>query len=151
VAWLEQQIFAIKKEDMENGRGRGRRRILFVTHHAPIRHGASRPEYEGTPLSDAFGTELLDIIHNKKKTPSLLDVQWLVFGHTHYITNIVQGTVKLVGNQRGYVLPKPDAEGLVAGAETTMLMRLIQYLSPCFRSHTRHHKHDFDVCRTIRV
>jgi hypothetical protein len=72
VAWLEQQIIAIKKEGMANGRGR--RRILFVTHHAPIRHGASWPEYEGTPLSDAFGTELLDIINNKKKTPSLLDV-----------------------------------------------------------------------------
>jgi hypothetical protein len=45
---------------MENGHGQ--RRILVVTRHAPIRHGAGKLEYEGSPWSDAFGTDLLDVV-----------------------------------------------------------------------------------------
>jgi hypothetical protein len=79
VAWLEQQIFAIKKEDMENGRGR--QRILFVTHHTPIRHRATR-HYQQQQEEDSFfvGHSVVGL--------------WA----PHYITNIVQGTVKLVGS-----------------------------------------------------
>lgn len=146
VAWLKQQISAIKKEDME--KGHRFRRILVVTHHAPIRQGASRPEHENTPWSGAFGTDLLDVVDNESS--SLLDVEWWVFGHTHYTTNTVQGTVKLISNQRGYVLPKSDEEGLAARPEMAML-RFIQYLSPCFRPHIQNRKHDFNVCRTIKV
>jgi hypothetical protein len=146
VAWLQQQISAIKKDDMENGHSQ--RRILVVTHHAPIRQGASRMEDEDTPWSDAFGTTLLDVVKNKNS--SLLDVQWWVFGHTHYTTNIVQGTVKLISNQRGYVFPKSDEKGPTAEAEATLL-RFIRYFSSRFRSCTRQDNHDFNVRRTITV
>jgi Calcineurin-like phosphoesterase len=146
VDWLEEQISAIKKEDMENGHRL--RRILVVTHHAPIRQGASRSEHEDTPWSGAFGTALLDVVNNKSS--SLLDVEWWIFGHTHYTTNIVQGTVKLISNQRGYALPKSDEERLAARPEMGML-RFIQYLFPCFSSHIHHRKHDFNVRRTIKV
>ena len=131
---------------MENGHGL--RRILVVTHHAPIRHGASRSEYEHTSWSDAFGTDLLDVVNNK--TPSLLEVQWWVFGHTHYTTNTVRGTVKLISNQRGYVFPKSGEEGFAAVPEKPML-RFIQYLFLFFRSQKVHSRHDFDVRRITKV
>ena len=82
VAWLKQQISAIKKGDME--KGHRFRRILVVTHHAPIRQGASKPEHENTPWSGAFGTDLRDVVDNESS--SLLDVEGRVFGHTHYTT-----------------------------------------------------------------
>jgi hypothetical protein len=99
VEWLETEIISIRKMDT-----RLCRKIVVISHHAPIIKGSSKPSDEGNPWSSAFAT---DLIGNKDKSP-LDDVQWWVFGHTHYCTEFICGQIKLVSNQRGYVLPNKD-------------------------------------------
>ncbi|MCJ1407059.1 hypothetical protein MMC19_001129 [Ptychographa xylographoides] len=150
VAWLVQQVSVVRRQDAEGGRGR--RRIVILTHHAPVRRGASDPKNEGNPWSDAFATDLLDVGGGAvlEDVSPLRDVQWWVFGHTHYTTDVVRGGVRLVSNQRGYVFPNVDGKGAVERREGAVL-RLVERLSACFRLGTIHSDHEFDVCRTIDV
>lgn len=81
-----------------------KKKIVVVTHHAPIRKGSSTPENENNAWSDGFATELLTPGTEKGANP-LLDVDWFVFGHTHFTTSCMRGSVRLISNQRGYVFP----------------------------------------------
>ncbi|KAI1934490.1 hypothetical protein LOZ66_005958 [Ophidiomyces ophidiicola] len=101
VKWLQDEILSIR-----NGEAGSKRKIVVVTHHAPLAKGTSRPSDEKNPWSSAFGTELLG---TKDKSP-LDDVQYWVFGHTHYSSELTCGQVKLVSNQRGYVFPKKEVQ-----------------------------------------
>lgn len=58
VAWLQQEIRAIRTSDRVSHRKP--RRILVVSHHAPVRRGSSKPAEEESPWADAFATELLE-------------------------------------------------------------------------------------------
>lgn len=104
--WLRDEISSIRDIERKVGidSGRPRKKIVVVTHHAPIRKGSSRPEHENNPWSDAFATELLTPNPTKLANP-LLDADWFVFGHTHFTTFCTRGSAKLISNQRGYVLP----------------------------------------------
>ncbi|PGH15069.1 hypothetical protein AJ80_05694 [Polytolypa hystricis UAMH7299] len=102
VKWLENEISSIRQIDAGL-----KRKIVVISHHAPSTKGTSKPSDEGNPWSSAFAT---DLIGNKEKS-CLDDVQWWVFGHTHYSTESVCGQVKLVSNQRGYVLPNKNKDG----------------------------------------
>ena len=104
--WLQDEISSIRSQERNDGKGSGikRKKIVVVTHHAPIKKSSSRPEHENNPWSDAFATELLG--PDTTEVPNLLlGVDWFVFGHTHFTTSCTRGSVKLISNQRGYVLP----------------------------------------------
>lgn len=69
--------------------------------------GTYKSSDEDNPRSSAFATDLI----GKKERSCLDDVQLWGFGHTHYCSESVCGQVKLVSNQRGYVLPNMDKMG----------------------------------------
>ncbi|PYH31744.1 uncharacterized protein BO87DRAFT_408703 [Aspergillus neoniger CBS 115656] len=78
------------------------RSILVVTHHAPSLQGTSSPRHAQSPWSVAFGTDILSGIPDGVKV-------W-VFGHTHYTTDFMEKGVRVVSNQRGYMLPWSDSK-----------------------------------------
>ncbi|KAH6706201.1 ser/Thr protein phosphatase-like protein superfamily [Leptodontidium sp. MPI-SDFR-AT-0119] len=75
-----------------------RRNVLVVTHHAPSMQETSSLMDVGNPWSSAFATDLLG-------DASWGEVKAWVFGHTHFTTNFERNGIKVVNNQRGYVLP----------------------------------------------
>ncbi|KAG7112642.1 hypothetical protein HYQ45_017187 [Verticillium longisporum] len=98
VAWLREQVAQLASGGrQEQGRAR---RLLVATHHAPCVKGTSRPEHAASPLSFAFAT---DLVH--EKAWAWAGVKVWVFGHTHFSTSFTQNGIRLVANQRGYVLP----------------------------------------------
>lgn len=97
VAWLESQIKLIRDD-----KSTSEHRILVVTHHAPSVQESSSPLHSGNPWGSAFATDLLG---NEDK-PALSDVQWWVFGHTHFCTHFSKANVRVISNQRGKTLPK---------------------------------------------
>lgn len=76
------------------------RTVLIATHHAPVTKGSSRPEHEDKPWKTAFGTDVL----TKWGAAEFRDVACWVFGHTHFTTEFERAGVRVVANQRGYVL-----------------------------------------------
>ncbi|KFH47857.1 hypothetical protein ACRE_011660 [Hapsidospora chrysogenum ATCC 11550] len=87
-AWLHEQVSRVGRD----------RQLLVATHHAPCIEGTSRPEHLANPWSPAFATDLLG-----QKTWD--GVKTWVFGHTHYSTDFRRKGIRLLANQRGYVLP----------------------------------------------
>ncbi|KAK4248264.1 Metallo-dependent phosphatase-like protein [Corynascus novoguineensis] len=99
-AWLRQQVSQVKADP-------ARRRLLVATHHAPCIEGTSRPEHVANPWTPAFATDLVDQTEWKS-------IRVWVFGHTHYSTQLSRNGIKVVSNQRGYVLPgseRPKGKG----------------------------------------
>lgn len=94
VQWLHDQVAHTATCDSPLGE----RRILIATHHAPCIEGTSRPTDSSNLWTSAFATDLLDQ-HDWNV------VQVWAFGHTHYSTDMSRNGVRLVANQRGYVLP----------------------------------------------
>lgn len=90
--WLQTEIQTIRSEEFQS-----KRSIFVINHHAPTIKGTSRPSDLVNPWSCAFSTDLL--AHE-----ALADTQLWVFGHTHFSCDFKQGEVRLVSNQRGYVL-----------------------------------------------
>ncbi|KAM0430959.1 hypothetical protein ACHAPT_005593 [Fusarium lateritium] len=74
------------------------RNVLVVTHHAPCVRGASRPEHVKVPYKTAFSTDVL------QAREFMQGVAMWMFGHTHFTTEFQRGGIKVVANQRGYVL-----------------------------------------------
>lgn len=73
------------------------RTVLIVTHHAPVVKGASRPEHEKALWKTAFST---DVIQKRE----FGGVACWMFGHTHFTTQFEKSGIRVVANQRGYVL-----------------------------------------------
>lgn len=103
VEWLENEISSIRQNDTRGLKWK----VIVISHHALSTKGTSKPSDEGNPWSSAFATDLL----GNKEESCLDDVQWWVFGHTHYCTESVRGQVNLMSNQRGYVLPGKNRDG----------------------------------------
>ncbi|KAF9776043.1 hypothetical protein IL306_005820 [Fusarium sp. DS 682] len=74
------------------------RNVIVVTHHAPCVNGSSKPEHTNAPYKTAFST---DVIQARE---FMRGVAVWMFGHTHFTTEFKKGGVKIVANQRGYVL-----------------------------------------------
>lgn len=91
VEWLQKEVKNVRSEK------RPEHRILVVTHHAPKIKGTSQPKDVGNPWSSAFATDLLG-------ERVFANVRYWVFGHTHFTTEFSEGPIRLVSNQRGYVL-----------------------------------------------
>lgn len=78
------------------------RRIIVVTHHAQCIKGTSHPEHTSSDCNSAFATDLLD-------NGCWGRVKIWVFGHTHYSTAFIRDGIRIIANQRGYVLdPKRE-------------------------------------------
>ncbi|KAI1326793.1 Metallo-dependent phosphatase-like protein [Xylariaceae sp. FL0255] len=96
LAWLREQVALASAS---------KRRILIATHHAPCIKRSSRPEHLSNPWTPAFGTDLLS-------SEKWKGVKTWVFRHTHYSTDFTQNGIRVVANQRGYVLPSmPSSTG----------------------------------------
>ena len=135
VNWLHKQINLIRNEETTS-----RHRIVVITHHAPSVQGSSRPSDIGSPLRSAFATDLL----GNSSVPLLSDVQWWIFGHTHYCTEFSKGNVKLISNQRGYVINKSSRETPVPSAVLRSFVQRTNLFS-------RRQGSSFQVQKVIRV
>lgn len=65
---------------------------IVVTHHAPLTDGTSHPKYHNDPRNCGYSSdcsELLDM------------VDYWIFGHTHYSTNIRKRRCQVISNQKG--------------------------------------------------
>ncbi|EIW64566.1 Ser/Thr protein phosphatase protein [Trametes versicolor FP-101664 SS1] len=89
LAWLERSISDISAEEPH-------RRIVVMTHHAPTVEGTSNPQYQDSPLTSAFSTELVGGPCWKGK------VKVWAFGHTHWACDFEREGVRVVSNPKGY-------------------------------------------------
>jgi len=108
VTWLREEVAKLTS-DQEEVRGR---QLLVATHHAPCMEGTSRPEHSANPWTPAFATDLVD-------EPAWNGVKIWVFGHTHFSTDFLRNGIRLVANQRGYVVPgikAPKKESKLKGS-----------------------------------
>ncbi|TVY92920.1 Uncharacterized protein LAWI1_G004652 [Lachnellula willkommii] len=102
IEWLRGQVAGMREAGKGKGKGgagkRSERTTLIVTHHAPSVQETAHPQHVDNAWSSAFATDVLG-------GGDWGDVKFWVFGHTHFTTEFVKEGVKVVSNQRGYVLP----------------------------------------------
>jgi hypothetical protein len=87
LTWLEKSILEIQENEPN-------RQIIVVTHHAPILEGTSHPQFDNSPITSAFASDLSYLV----KSP----VVAFIFGHSHYSSNQVINGVRIISNQLGY-------------------------------------------------
>lgn len=116
---------------------------MVITHHAPLRHGVSRPADEGNAWGTAFGTELIG--QTGEERHGFGEVGWGVFGHTHYCVEFRMGGVKVVSNQRGYIVPQIGS--LVEEQRNSVMQRVRKRITGRKDDGDRR----FDVEKTILV
>ena len=85
VAWLEDRLEAWK--------GKGKK-VVVLTHHAPMFEGTSDPKYNASMTTCAFASNLRRLV----KDPVTL---W-AFGHTHWCSHQKIGNTWVVSNCIGY-------------------------------------------------
>lgn len=90
LAWLKQEVASLAKEAQP-------RHLIIATHHAPSLQDTSYPQHVANPWTCAFATALIS-------THNWSNVKAWIFGHTHYCTDTVQNGIRVLANQRGYVL-----------------------------------------------
>lgn len=102
LAWLLSEMESIQSKNKTQKR---KRSILVVTHHAPSLQNTSSPQHANNPWSSAFATDILSEISKSS------GIKFWVFGHTHYTTEFKVQGIRVVSNQRGYVLPWNNSKG----------------------------------------
>jgi predicted phosphodiesterase len=95
LAWLRGEL-----DNIDPGRS-----VLVITHHAPSVLETSRPEHLTNPWTSAFASNIL----SSGKTWA--SVRYWIYGHTHYSTEFKKHGVRVVSNQRGYVIPGASKAG----------------------------------------
>ena len=106
VRWLIEELEQIRRK--ENASGGQRQRIVVITHHAPCIQGTSDPQHANNPWNPAFATDLLPsaaMTESRISSSLLSNVRCWIFGHTHFTTDFKRYGLRLMSNQRGYVLP----------------------------------------------
>ncbi|RPA86389.1 hypothetical protein BJ508DRAFT_411112 [Ascobolus immersus RN42] len=92
-------------------------KVLVITHHAPTFHNYCAPQYEGSEISNAFATEILNASGSESVATweGVGKVKVWAYGHTHYCTDwmwspaaedagrLKMEGIHIVSNQRGYV------------------------------------------------
>ncbi|KAM0797528.1 Metallo-dependent phosphatase-like protein [Usnea florida] len=132
VEWLRREIHNIRNE-----KDLPKRNILVITHHAPTVRGTSKPSDLANPWSCAFSTDLLG-------DKALADTQVWVFGHTHFTSDFKQEQVRLVSNQRGYIINGLPLQGQSSrNAKASQSSRLNKI--------TRSTCKEFDVRKVIKM
>ena len=86
-AWIETQVERFK----------GRKKIILITHYAPLLHESCNPKYDGDFKNHDYGVNLHERIQTK-------NIDFFIYGHTHYnykgnILNLHDNTY--ISNQRG--------------------------------------------------
>ncbi|KAI1341658.1 Metallo-dependent phosphatase-like protein [Xylariaceae sp. FL0016] len=99
LVWLREQAAQIRAQKHSE-----RRVVLIATHHAPCHDGTSRPEHRQNPWNAAFATDLLD-------SGDWTGVRVWVFGHTHHCVDFERDGLRVVANQRGYIIPDSQQQG----------------------------------------
>lgn len=102
LVWLMSEIDSVQRDNETQNK---KQSILVVTHHAPSLEGTSSPQHTKNPWTCAFATDILS------KIPRPIAVKAWVFGHTHYTTEFKNKGIRVVANQRGYVLPGLESKG----------------------------------------
>jgi predicted phosphodiesterase len=97
LTWLRGQVQEVRQENDKTNKKTDRRSIVVVTHHAPSVTRTSSPKHAENPWTCAFGTDLLSGPWN--------GVNLWIFGHTHFTTEFKERDIRVISNQRGYVLP----------------------------------------------
>ncbi|TVY20583.1 Uncharacterized protein LARI1_G002525 [Lachnellula arida] len=100
IEWLKGQMTDIQEAYKGNPKKQPERTTLIVTHHAPSVQETAHPQHVDNAWSSAFAT---DVLNGDGGDWSIVKL-W-VFGHTHFTTEFVKEGVRVVSNQRGYVLP----------------------------------------------
>ncbi|KAG4032151.1 hypothetical protein MFRU_007g00640 [Monilinia fructicola] len=98
--WLSNQVASIQTQNKSRAMGEPERNILIITHHAPSLEGTSSLKNANNPWSSAFATDVLG-----GSGLNLENVKVWVFGHTHFTTDFERNGIRILSNQRGYVLP----------------------------------------------
>ncbi|KAJ5818572.1 hypothetical protein N7474_004163 [Penicillium riverlandense] len=115
LAWLQSQIESIQSKNKTQNR---KRSILVVTHHAPSLQGTSNPQHANNPWSSAFATNILSQVSKSS------DIKSWIFGHTHYTTEFKHQGIRVVANQRGYVLPWNNSKGSKDGFDVGKVIHI---------------------------
>ena len=89
----EHSVQFIQKELQKNYENQ---KVVIATHHVPTK-ACNSPDFEGSPLNDAFIADLDDLIMKN-------DIDYWIYGHIHRnLPEIKVGNTKLVSNQLGYI------------------------------------------------
>jgi len=89
----EKSIHFISQELKKNLQNQ---KTVIATHHVPS-FACNSPDFEGSPLNDAFISNLDDLIIEN-------DINYWIYGHIHRnLKEIKVGNTKLVSNQLGYI------------------------------------------------
>ncbi|KAJ5342830.1 hypothetical protein N7541_011954 [Penicillium brevicompactum] len=115
LSWLLAEIESIRDS---NKTQKAKRSILVVTHHAPSLKETSSPQNTKNPWTSAFATDVLSRIPNSS------GIKAWVFGHTHYTTDFKLGGIRVIANQRGYVLPGSNLNGKKDGFDVGKVISL---------------------------
>ncbi|KAL2817969.1 Metallo-dependent phosphatase-like protein [Aspergillus cavernicola] len=115
LAWLLSEMELIQSKNKTENK---KRSILVMTHHAPSIQDTSSPQHANNPWSSAFATDILSQISKSS------GVKAWVFGHTHYTTEFKNQGIRVVANQRGYVLPWNNLKGSKDGFDVGKVIRV---------------------------
>ena len=90
----------IRAEPVTTGK---RKKVIVVTHHAPLIHGTSSPQYDNNAWSTAVST---DLISNERQRHIGEVVCW-IYGHTYHFAQLgLLGEGVWGAIWRVYILPK---------------------------------------------
>lgn len=123
LSWLRQELEKLAAQQGQGQPGEARRKVLVVTHHAPCIDGTSSPENTGNMWTSAFATDILPV----QRDGLWGSVAAWIFGHTHFSTDFNRGGIRVVSNQRGYVLPgspAPREKGRTGAFDPERVLRL---------------------------
>ena len=70
------------------------KKIVIITHHAPLNKNTSFADYEGEVTNTAFATHI-DLTNDS-------NVRYWIYGHTHHNAQIKKGNYTVLSNQMGY-------------------------------------------------
>jgi len=114
LAWLIQHTAKIGRDNSSRAKGDQKRNVLVVTHHAPSVEETSSLKNVKNPWSSAFATNLLEEASNWK------GIKMWIFGHTHFTTEFKKCGIRVISNQRGYVLPQKMGDHATNMAERSI-------------------------------
>lgn len=115
LAWLLSEMESIQSKNKIQNK---KRSILVVTHHAPSLQDSSSPQHANNPWSSAFATDILSQISKSS------GVKAWAFGHTHFTTEFKNQGIRVVANQRGYVLPCNNPKGSQDGFDVEKVIHI---------------------------
>ncbi|KAL9046000.1 MAG: hypothetical protein Q9214_001060 [Letrouitia sp. 1 TL-2023] len=135
IEWLIEEINKIHAN-----KDAKKRRIIVITHHAPIMKMVYKSRSVENPCSSAFATDILESMNY----PTLSSVAWWIFGRAHHRCQVSQGGVNVMSNPRGYAtLAAWDVEKLQRGP-----WQKVRHRS---KTKSTEAKETFDVRKVIEV